>query len=637
MLQYIRDRAKGWLAWLIILLLIIPFALWGINQYFQGGGASSVATVNDTDISLRQFQQALAMQRDRVRNMLGENANADLIDSIVKPRQVLEGLVDNEVLYQEAKDEGYRVSEEQLAMQIRSIKAFQQGGKFSVGLYEQLLRSQGETTSSFESRMRRSMLINQLNNGLEDTVLVTDQALNNYISLDKQTRNIGYVIVPASKFNEQVKVSDEEIEQYYNNNRSRFMNPEKVSIEYVELDAKDLAKKVAQPSEDELRTLYEENKDQFGVGEERRARHILISVPPDADKETQEKAREKAEKLLKRIKAGESFEKLAKEYSDDPGSASKGGDLGFFGRGTMEEGFEDAAFALKKGEVSGLVKTSFGFHIIKLEDIHPATYKSFKQVHDKLVTMYREKKAETQFYDQAEELTNLAYEKPDSLLPISEELGLKIKTTEKFSRGQGKGIAANPKVVKAAFNPEVLKQGYNSEPIELGVNHVVVLRVKDHEPESQRQLDEVKDEIRNILVKNAASEKAQEAGNEIVTALSAGDNPETVLKERELDWNKKDQVGRKESKVNRQIVDYAFKLLRPTEDKAVVEGIKLNNGDFAVVQLYSVNDVDPSSVPESERKSITRTLKNIYADEEFKGFLADLKENASVAVHEENL
>ena len=637
MLQFIRDRAQGWLAWLIIGLLIIPFALWGINQYFQGGGDANVATVNGTEISLQKYQQAYQQQRNRIRSMLGKNASADLLDSLVKPKDVINGLIENELLLQTVVDSGFRVSDQLLAQQIQSIEAFQQNGKFSKELYSQLVRNQGDSLPSFEARMHRSTLINQLRSGVVDTSIVTNKDVDQYIRLDKQKRAISYVVIPAANYLNDANVSDAQIEEYYQSHRDQYMNPEQVSINYIELSASDLAKKQADPTSEELRALYDEHKDEFGVGEERKARHILIQVKDQNNKEEVKKAEEKANDLLKRIKQGESFEKLAKEFSEDPGSASKGGDLGFFGRGTMEQSFEDAAFALKKGEVSGVIKTSFGFHIIKLEDIHPATRKTLDQVRPELVQMFHQRKAETQFQDQSETLANVAYEQPDSLVPAAEALGLTVRTSGMFSRTGGKEIAANPKVVSAAFSQDVLKKGFNSEPIEIGNNQVVVLRVKEHKEASQRGLEEVKEEIRNLLKHDMASEKAQANGKDMVSRLKKGESSETIANELKIKWNKPEPMSRNEHKIDRKIVDFAFSMARPSEGKAVTSGLKLNNGDYSVIQLLSVIDGDPSKVEASERKSVEKKLADIYSNSEFEDFVAGLKKQATITIHQENL
>ena len=632
MLQFIRDRAQGWLAWLIIGLLIIPFALWGINQYFQGGGDANVATVNGTEISLQKYQQAYQQQRNRIRSMLGKNASADLLDSLVKPKDVINGLIENELLLQTVVDSGFRVSDQLLAQQIQSIEAFQQNGKFSKELYSQLVRNQGDSLPSFEARMHRSTLINQLRSGVVDTSIVTNKDVDQYIRLDKQKRAISYVVIPAANYLNDANVSDAQIEEYYQSHRDQYMNPEQVSINYIELSASDLAKKQADPTSEELRALYDEHKDEFGVGEERKARHILIQVKDQNNKEEVKKAEEKANDLLKRIKQGESFEKLAKEFSEDPGSASKGGDLGFFGRGVMEPDFEKAVFALKKGEVSEPVLTSFGYHIIKLEDIRAEQRKPFDEVKDELRKRFRKDAAEREYFDLAEKLTNLAYETPDSLQSVADKLGLKLKESPFFTRTGGPGIFTDARLRDAAFSDEVLKNGYNSEPIEIGENHVVVLRLKEHQEAAQRELADVKDQITRQILSEKAKERVKETGERLVKRLAGGEAMEAVAQELKLEWKQAGEIGRKGGSVPTAIASQAFRLKKPLDDKISYGSATVQNGDYALIAVSKVIPGAVDGLDQAARKALRQRIESARGSAADDALIGMLKANAKISV-----
>ncbi|WP_455199629.1 SurA N-terminal domain-containing protein, partial [Kaarinaea lacus] len=482
MLNFIRERAQGWLAAVIVGLLIIPFALWGINEYFGAGGQVVVANVNDTEINQRDFQEAFYDQRARMQQMLGEQYDSRVFDEQIKQRTIKE-LVDQELLIQNADDVGYRVSDETVAATIRSIDAFREDGAFSNELYQQQLQAQGENPSMFESRVKRMMLISQLPDGLGSTVLVTDNDIDEAIRLQKQTRELRYLVLPTSKYRNESVATDEAIKSYYEQNTNQFMTTEQVSVEYVELSVAAISEKLAKdspPTEQQLREYFESTASQYTVPEERKARHILIQVEEGADEATINKAREKIEAIQARIKAGESFEALAKELSEDPGSSELGGDLGYFGRGIMDPGFEDAAYSLKVGEVSEPVMSSFGFHLIKLEDIRESQSRKFEDVRDSLVAEYQKNAAEREYFDVAEKLTNLAYEIPDSLSEVASQLDLELKKSPFFGRTGGPGIFSNQRIANAAFSDDVLKQGYNSEPLSVGENHVVVLRLLEH-------------------------------------------------------------------------------------------------------------------------------------------------------------
>jgi peptidyl-prolyl cis-trans isomerase D len=635
MLQFIRERVQGIVAWIIVGLLIIPFALWGINQYFEGGGNAIVANVDGADVTLDEYRDLMARQRDRIRTMLGANATPELIESLVKPKDVLEAVVEREVLVQAANAAGYRVADGLLAEQIRTIEAFQRDGKFSRELYEQYLRSQGQSPSGFEADLRRGVLLDQLNSGVTATAVVTKKEIDDHIRLRDQKREIGYLIVPMARFEAATVPSEDEIKAHYEKDKARYTQPEQISVDYVELKLADLAATVA-ASEDELKQYYEEHKNEFGVGEERRARHILI-LEDKAKDPSGEQARKRAQELYDKIAQGESFEELAKKNSEDPGSASQGGDLGFFGRGTMDKAFEDAAFALAKGGVSQPVKSSFGYHIIKLEEIRPGSQKAFADVRNEIDRLVREQKAQTLFFDQSEILANTAYEKPDSLQPVADALNLKVQSSGMFGRRGGPGIASNPKAAAAAFADDVLNKGLNSEPVELSNGHVVVLRMKEHKPEQQRTLDEVRPQVVAAVKRELAGKKAKENGETALKRVESGEDPAAVAKELNVEWKAPVLAARKDAALDRSVVDQVFRLARPVAGKPVTSSVVLGNGDFAIVRLFAVTDGDPAQVDEAQRKSIAQTLADGAAEGEFGAMLEHLKKNARIARFEDKL
>lgn len=635
MLRVIRESMQGIIAWAIIIMLIIPFALWGINQYFEGGGPLVAATVNGEEISVQSYQQAYANQRERMREMLGGKYDPVLYDDIAK-KQAIDDLVQREILFQNASDMGMRVSADTVIQTIQSFEQFQADGKFSHELYTRILQSQGESPVGFENRIQRSILTQQLYSALSSSALVTDQELNKVLHLLEQKRNIQYLTLPVANYNDASSVTDDAIQSYYDTHKDSFMTPEKVSIEYVELNVADLAS-TKQATEEELRQFYEERKTQFAVAEERRTRHILVAVEQGADEAKVTAAHKKADDIKARIDKGEKFEDLAKEFSDDPGSSKLGGDLGYFGRGFMEPAFEDTMFSLKVGEVSAPVLTSFGFHIIKLEDIRGEKSKSFEEVKDELIRDYQHGVAEREFFALSEKLTNLAYEVPDSLHDAAGAVNLPIKTSELFDKNGGAGITQNPKVIAAAFSDDVLKQKYNSEPIEIAENHVVVLRIKDHVERQQQTLDQVKDQIKQQLVKDAAREKVKLAGEEIVKQLQAGGDATAIAKDRKLEWKKIDGLKRTDRSIDSDLVTKAFKMTKPAEGKSTIAGTQLANGDFAVIDVSKVEAGDPQKTEEAQKLSIKRNLVSMQGQSDFGNLLSTLKEQAKIQIQQNNL
>jgi peptidyl-prolyl cis-trans isomerase D len=635
MLHFIRERAQGWIAWVIVGLLIIPFALWGINQYFGGGGESTVAKVNGTEISQREFQLAFYNQRTRMQQMLGEQYDARLFEPQIRKR-VLEELVNRELLLQNAENAGYRVSDSSVVATIQGIEAFRENGVFSAELYRRQVQAQGQSPAGFEHRVKQSILTTQLPLGLAGTTFVTDKELDDILRLQEQQRDVAYVTFAAKSFEDPKVATDEAITQYYEANRDRFMTPEQVSVEYIELAASDLGGK-EEPTEEELHKYYEDNISQYETPEERQARHILIKIDEGADEAAVKAAKKKAEDLLARIRAGESFKELAKKYSDDPGSAETGGDLGQFGRGVMEPDFEKAAFALKVGEVSEPVLTSFGYHLIKLEKIIPAKKKPFESVKADIKERFKKEAGEKEFFDLSEKLTNLAYETPDSLSDVAERLGLKLKESPLFSRQHGTGLFADAKLRNMAFSDEVLKQGYNSEPVEVGENHVVVMRLKEHQQAAQKPLADVKSQITLQLVADKAKERAKDTGEKMLERLKNGEPLADIAKDMKASLQEAGEIRRKYTGIDRPIVSEAFRLKKPDSGIPSVGGVALASGDYVVVAVKKVIEGDPASVSPADRKSLRNRIVGQRANSVDTDLTHLLRTEAKVKITEDNL
>lgn len=641
MLHFIREKAKGWIAYVIVGLLIIPFALWGVNEYLGNGGKLVAANVNGNEISQREFQQAFYEQRNRMQQMLGGQYDAQLFDPQIKKRVISE-LVDRELLLQNAKSMGYRVSDQTVVETIQSIEAFRENGVFSTSLYQQQVQTQGQSPASFERRVKRLITSGQLPDGLASTVLITDSELDAVIKLEEQKRDFQYFILKTSDYQDASVATDEAINAYYEKHADRFMTTEKVRVEYVELDATTL-KSDKEPSEDELQEFYESNSSQFKVPEERQASHILIQIEEGADEAAVAVARKKAEDLQAKIKAGESFELLAKKNSDDPGSAELGGDLGYFGLGMMETAFEEAVFSQNEGDVSEPVLTSFGFHIIKLTGIRKEEAKQFAEVRDEIAAQFKKDAAERRYFDLAEKLTNMAYETPDSLSEVAETLGLELKESPLFARSGGAGIFANPRVATLAFSDEVLKQGFNSEPIELGENHVLVLRILDHQKASRRPLADVKTQVTQTLIQEQARERVKTAGEKAVQQFSAGESADTLLKGLSASWVSAGDITRKaaskdgDAKINQSIVKQAFRLQHPTAVSQRYGGLALASGDYAVIRLNKVTDGDPSALDKAARENLKRRLAGVQGANAQAHLVAALKSTADIVVQDTDL
>jgi peptidyl-prolyl cis-trans isomerase D len=629
MLQNIREGIQGWLAWVIVIIICIPFALWGIQEYISPTPKSLVAEVNGVELTERDYQDRVRQRKQQLRAMFqDQNIDLSFMDAQIK-KNVLEQMIEEQVLLQSAQDAGMRIGDNLLVRRIHDIAAFQENDSFSQARYEQLLSYQGMTKQQFEIQMRDATLLEQLRLGITNSAFVTNYDKQQRARVEKQERLLSYVIIPANRFKAEVEITEEDISTYYKNNTVRYMTEEKVSIEYVEFSQQDLANTDTAINEESIKQRYEETKDKFKTPIKWKARHILIEAGSDATDEEVKEAEKQAQDLLVKINAGESFEDLAKKFSDDFGSRKTGGDLGWFGANTMVKPFEDAVKAMKVGDVTTApVKTQFGFHLIKLEDIKPEVVRPFEEVREQLLTELKKEHAESAFYGQAEQFANLAFENPNSLEVLTKTLNLKSKTTELFSNkgSQDKdSILSNPKVVRAAFSDAVLKDRYNSEVIQIAEQHIVVLRLKDHEPAKAKPIEDVKDEIVAALTKERIQEKAASLGDKLLKQIKDKVDPDTILKDyKDLNWSAATWAARDNTTVPQAIVSEAFKLGRVKNDTASYEGIQLDNEDYALVALLDVKDGKDDA--EADVKKLTETI----GDNEFQQFVSSLKAKAEI-------
>lgn len=620
MLQVIRDRAQGFIVWFIVAAIVISFALFGINDYFSGNDKGfHAAVVNGKEVSVYEYQVAYQNERNRMREMFGEQIDLDLMDQQIKT-SALERVVDNAVMMQTALDAGFRVSDQQVASQIQAIDAFQEEGKFSKAMYEQALRVSGESTGSFEQRIRRSMLSDQFVMGIAGTSFASPKETEQMYRLSKQQREISYVIVDRNKFKDDIKIADADIEARYDANKDSYMTQEMVSLEYVELTLDSLMNEI-EVSEDDLESAYENQKERFIDPIEVKASHILIEVGDDS-----EAAKAKAQELHDRLVKGEDFAKLAKENSDDPGSAADGGNLGYFGAGIMDKAFEDAAFAMKKGEISTPVRSEFGYHIIKVFDKRGGTGKSFAEVRDQLLNEIKRDRAKRLYVEKVDTLATVTYENPDSLEPAIDELGLVRKTTPMFPRRGGPGIAANRKVADAAFSDVVLEEKLNSELIELDEQSAVVIRVKEHKPAEVRPLAQVRGMIENQLKNEKASEAAKEKAEALLADVKAGKK----ISDKNYTVFARNWIDRENSEVNGELRSKAFALAKPEGNAGTHGTVAMNNGNYAVMSLYGVKDGDVSKMAAEDKETMSAQLENAAAVLEFTAFLAELKDKAEI-------
>ncbi len=634
MLQLIREKAQGWIAWVIVILISVPFALWGIQEYLGVGSSAVKVSVNDREISEREFDNSYRQFREQLRQRMGKEYRPELVDDKLLRKEVLESIINSELIHQQTVELGMRTSDDVLREIIKSSPSFQVGGSFSQVAYENGARRQGMTTEGYELQMRRLITSDQLIRGVSGSEIVTPAELEQSLRLVDQRRKLDYLIIPASDYVSKVELKQEEVESYFNSKQQAFISPERVKLEYLQLDINNISKTV-KVGEEELLGYYDQNKSNYVVPEGRRASHILILAEDQKDQAALAKARATAEATLARVNAGEDFALVAKEVSQDPGSAESGGDLGFFGKGVMDPVFEKVVFALDKGVLSGLVQTPFGFHIIKLTDIRPAAGKSFEQARADLSEAYQKEQAGRLFYEYAERLGDLAYEDPDSLEPAADALGLKVQTSDWIGREGGTGVLAAGRVITTAFSEDVLVQRHNSELLELGAEQVLVLRVVEHEESRPQSLDKVRGEIESILKQRGAAQLAEQKGQELMAALTAGADIEQLAGEHSVKLHQAGVIGRAAKEIPLQILNTLFTMSKPDGEKPAYGKTTLRNGDHAVITLYQVTDGSIDTLGEADQSKLKKSLERMLGQSNFDHMIRNVRDGSEILISEE--
>ena len=626
MLTSIREKTQGIIAAFIVTIVVIPFALWGINSYFEGGSTSLVAKGGGVEISQRVFRNVLDRYRGRV--------TPDQWENPVFRIQLLESMIAENLVVRDIDDQGYRIGDKELARYIRSLPNFKRNNAFDPELYKTTLRAQRVSVREFEQQARSDLVLDQVQSAYRDSVIVTRDEENRLLALVTQKRSAKYTLIEPERFLSRIKLDENKIREYYEANKARFMTEEKVRIEYLILSAEDLAKDY-RPTEEELRALYEEDPDKrFVKPEKRRVSHILIEVGSDGE---EQKALEKARSIIKQLKAGKSFAALAKKYSADPGSAGKGGDLGFIAPGLMEPVFETAARKLKKGQISEPVRSRYGYHIIKLTDYKPEVRVPYRKVRPELVKLLQQQKGEQRFFDLSEQFYNTVYEYPDSLKPAAEALDLKPRKSGWFGRSGGEGIAAQQKVVLAAFSTDVLELGRNSEALEIDDTTLVSLRVIGHKKPEQKPLAQVRGEIEDILKREEAGVRARALRDAVLAAVEKEQNFDKVIRTKGLRLKKTGLVTRAGGKdVNPRLLQAVFKAPRPAGGTPVFGSVELGPQGYAVYALTRVQEGDPAKAGPELKERIRELLSQHRGPEYYQNYRTALRKQAEVRIFSEN-
>ena len=607
---------------IVFAIIILPFALWGVDSYTRSGNAAdAVATVNGSKISRQEFGNALRQQQDRLRQQLGKNFDPAMLDSPEMKRAVLENLISQRLMLQSARDVRLVVTDEQVASVISGIEAFQDSGKFDRKRYETVLASQGKSPIGFEERLREDMLWQQMEGAYLQNGYSPNSVVENIIRLNEQQRTVSVSPVSFQPFIAQANVEEEELKKYYNQNMQEFQVREQAKVEYVKFTIDDLQNKT-DVSNEELHKYYDEHQGELGTPEERRAAHILISVAPSASQAQQDAARGKAEQLLQQIRnAPAKFAELAQKNSQDPGSAANGGDLGFVGRGMMVKPFEDAVFSLKSGEISGLVKSDYGYHIIKLLAIKPSRAIPFAEAREGLFNKLRQQKAAGKFAELAEKFGNTVYEQSDTLKPAADLIGASIERSGWLINGVDAGEPWTTKMLQAIFIDEVVKNKRNTAAIEVAPNTLVAARVIEYKPVAVSAFADVRDVIRQKLLLKQALVMAAGQGKAMLAQLQSGEGKP------KLTWGPVQTITRAQyGSLDAGLVNKIFQA-NPGKFPYYV-GIEADQKGYFLARIDAVKDGD--SKGEEKLLRYAQQLRQLTGEEMFRAYLSDARQSSDI-------
>lgn len=628
MLQTIRDKINGIVAILLIGVIGIVFVFWGID--FQSGIVSYAAKVDGETISAETVRRAWQMRQSQLQQMLRN----ELPDDMVKSQQaaLLDQFVRTTLLTQRARDYGYHIDDATLAQRIMEFPQFQVDGKFSKDRYNAMMRASGLSETRFEADLQSDLLVDQLRSAVTESAFVAPYELERRYAIEKQQREIDYALIAASEFAPGIKLTDEQIETFYKDNSSRFLLPETVDVQYVEL-SRDRAEGGVQVTDDALKEYYEEVKERFQSPERRRGRHILITATDGVDDAA---AQKKAEELTAKAQGGADFEQLAKDNSKDPGSAEQGGDLGWAERGMFVGPFEEALFGMTPGEIRGPVKTEFGYHVLKLEETETGHAKSFDEARPELEAEFRRDRSQTLFYDESQKLADLAFSTLTELDSVAKTMDLPVKTAKAFTREGGGELGAEPEVIEAAFSEDVLARRQNSPLITIGEDRVLVLRVTDHKQAEPRPLAQVRAQIEQELRIKAAREAAAQKGADAVARLQKGEAWSEVASTLHLTPIGKRFVARQDAIAPPAVLRAAFKA--PSKDLAAEKphyaGVTTDDGNYAVFAVSGVRNADPATEASAEKDARRRRVEQQLGSEEFEAYVAEAERTTDIVKNE---
>ena len=634
MLQTIRDQVKGWLAVVIFSIMIIPFAFWGINYYFDQSGGVIAIEVNDEEITLADYQRAYQDMRQQWQTISGAPVE-EAAEPLIKQR-AKEDLIQTELLKQAGKQAGLSVGEQEVWQVIRQIPAFNDDDGFNMGLFEVAVSRSGLTPAGFLAGIKQDMAIEQLRNSMVATDFVTQPEISAYSSIVHQTRDFSYAVLSSDELKETMVVTDEQIQSYYEN-KDRYMEPEKVRIAYLVLSLAKIAEEVYL-EEGELETYFSENKHNYEVEETRKVKQILVKLPEEPSEAAIDSQKTKAAELYALVKEGKELQDVAVNYAGEQQASVEFSEFGFLTKEVLEPEVDEVVFSMAAGEISEPVQSRYGFHIMAVDEIQVGSEVTLTGKREEVEQDLREEKAAKQLYELTDRLAALTYESHDTLEVAADELGLQEQTSDFISKEDpGVGIVAEPGVVSAAFSDEVLLEENNSELLELENDRYLVLRVLEHRSPMKKPLEDVRDEIVTRIKYEQARDRTSERGETILEQLEEGKTKEELVLEFPLDWKTATGVTQDNENINRAVLRSAFGAGIPEAGRPLLEGASLGTGDYTVVIVYSVTRVDPDTIEKDELDALRGQILQAHITSTWTEFNNNLRDDADITVYEQTL
>ncbi len=611
MLQNLREHAQGWIAGVIVAILCLAFALWGIEYYIGGNQHQAVlAKVNGHEISQDQVDSVYKRLRQQLAATDFATFNQDQQQAL--KAQALEKLVNQNVLATAAEKANYHISMRQISSILTQIPSFQLNGQFSPALFQRVVTNFFPSEQAFLDDVKQSAIILQAKMGMTESAFVLPNELNQAISLMDQKRDVRYLTIPAAQFLKTATITDQAIANYYKSHQQSFMQAAQVKIEYIELAAKDFNAQVT-VTEPEISQSYEENKAAYSTPEQWQIAQILINVPEHAEQNAIAAAQGKIDAIAQKLKQNQDFATLAIQYSDDKASSIKGGLLGWVDRSKLPAETIQAVSTLQPGQTSAPFRTAQGFAIVKLLGINSPVAKPLAAVHEQVANALRQQKVQQILSDKSDQLTNLTYTNPDTLKVAADTLKLPVQTSEFFTQqGAQSGVAADPKVVAVAFSDNVLKQRNNSDLIALDDQTALVMRVADYKPAALRPLAEVRPMIEDKLKAQAAKDAAQTLGKKILADLKQGQTIDDAAKKYQLSEQQKQNISREVTEIPAQILELAFSLPGATATHPALGGKSLTDGSYIVIAVTNVQNGDPKTADPQRVENVRKALSEQY-------------------------